>query len=127
MREIRFRLACKDDFGTLFFLYPTSHDLLRGHFNIENIGRIREIIGQDEFTGLHDKNGKEVWEGDILQSEGIKTITDIVTFADGMFCFGDSNDPLRFWAAASAVIGHIYEKPERLKGGPPCQEKVPFI
>ena len=79
-----------------------------------------------QFTGLLDKNGKEIYEGDLLYSAKIQTdeeppndrwIVDVV-FEDGSFCYGWHGDTLdkRECSIEMEVIGNIYENPELLKG-----------
>jgi uncharacterized phage protein (TIGR01671 family) len=76
MREIKFRVWDKTSkryapiscvFGFLTTIHPDSKDttcLIKSNseYNIE------------QFTGLQDKNGKEIYEGDILELEGFKFI-----------------------------------------------------
>ena len=86
-----------------------------GHW-VEDI--IAKTIGQ--FTGLYDKDGKEIYEGDILDFNGL---TVEVRFVRGVFAFlvnGDLDEELCGDCRTdlfAKVIGNIYENPDILKGG----------
>ena len=64
-----------------------------------------------EFTGLTDKNGVEIYEGDIVIIKGFHPMK--VEFDRGEFSCND--DSLYDWLSDSPkVIGNIYENPELL-------------
>lgn len=125
-RTIKFR--GKDLFGTtwLYGDLVQDRDLRyivtvneRDHFEHKMVNR--ETIGQ--FTGLFDREKKEIYEGDILQLYGEDSDVVEVRFVRGVFAFlwkGSLDEelpisaPTHVWAK---VIGNIHDNPELLKGG----------
>ena len=75
-----------------------------------------------QFTGLKDKNGKEIYEGDIWLMNGIKSQPMIVCFDNGKFISKSTwgeylkrDDGYTYWDFIDGeVIGNIYENPELL-------------
>jgi len=135
MREIKFR-AWEDD--AKFFVYLTMGDLLFGSegFGISSgLDRIKSMLEEtsknpssderiQQYTGLRDKNGKEIYEGDILDMgrKHLSTIAQVV-WADKMAAFvAASPDSFLNLSNTGAmcdgkceVIGNIYENPELIK------------
>jgi len=77
-----------------------------------------------QYTGLKDKNNKEIYEGDfvhihipIIGSE----VTDFfgaVKFYEGAFLVDDNEDAIPLWSEINIpfIVGNIYENPELLGG-----------
>ena len=85
---------------------------------------IPETVGQ--FTGLTDKNGKKIFEGDVLRAAYQPEQDVIIEWSDGSFRFRRADKPkdyvycnIRYIQNAVGrlkIIGNIYDNPELLKG-----------
>lgn len=73
-----------------------------------------------QFTGLKDKNGAEIFEGDILQIDGYESAYP-VEWSDGVFYTTHYSDFSPLYKVMECdgyrikIIGNIYENPELLE------------
>ena len=115
MREILFRGKRIDSgewvYGTM---YKIANDLnpfiLTGGKSGCSYQVDEETVGQ--YTGLKDKNGKRIFDGDILSIWNESH--DVVVFEDGAFDLENTSIPIRF-ANKFEVIGNITDNPELLE------------
>lgn len=149
MREIKFRAKAMQDtliagsnlyfnnewvFGNLIIADDgtaiiQTWDRTRGVGYIHKTFAIVDLKTVGQYTGLKDKNGKEIYEGDILHHKWdsgckvyLETISE-VKFSNGAFVVDDkkrsdwllSLHALPAWAELE-VIGNIYENSELLNG-----------
>ena len=127
MREILFRGKRTDNYewieGSLCTTIPSDEDFytisyfdFEGYYIEEKV--IPETVGQ--YTGLTDKNGKRIFEGDVIQfCTGMK-LHYIVEFGLGGFMVSryDIRDAIiNVYNCPCEVIGNIHDNPELLKGG----------
>lgn len=125
MREIKFRAWKKQQNGNYKMNYePFVYDNeCLGEFSMVNINKALANGGNAEysednifmqFTGLKDKNGKEIYEGDIAIF-GSDPAEQII-FKDGAFRWGGDFDYILQICEEYniEVIGNIYENPELL-------------
>ena len=92
-------------------------------FNIVEVDP--ETVGQ--FAGLTDKNGKKIFEGDIVDcwSEGINAQGVVQQRIDGLWIIYPAWQKSTFWGLCPSsdgstsveIIGNIHDNPEVLKGG----------
>ena len=124
MREIKFRAYCHGKIwqvSSINWLYFKTDLLL---FDLEGY-QLREWLKNVDlmqFTGLKDRNGAEIYEGDIIKHPSQQFLTNppkiirgIVEYKNNSFitnCIGWQTDFNKL-----EVIGNIYENPELLEGG----------
>ena len=135
-REIKLRYTCRDISGEIFEIFKVLTDFLNEGMNKHT--RIQEIISVDEFTGIIDSNGVEIYESDIVicydnaaedENWGLdKTHTGVIEYAPNCFILKipgiqTINTPclkhwendvcLDKWVNAENIIkiGNIYQDP----------------
>jgi len=121
MREIKF------EYG-----FQSVNGIVKKVYHLHEIPNIKEkcdvwnvlpIAYAREYTGLKDRNGKEIYEGDILKPMSLYAGSMRVKFIDGSFicnnrfgkwgilsrCFDYDIKALKY---DCEIIGNIYENPE---------------
>lgn len=95
------------------WLYGNLVQYKDGSFNIDGVPVETDSVGQ--FTGMLDKNGKEIYEGDILGCpEDNYFLNEVVIFAEGCFMVKDDYTTTPMCAIDAqyrTVIGNIHDNP----------------
>ena len=129
MRKILFRGNFNDKWvnGSLLYDEENNKAFIAEHFE-DSSAYLREVIPETvgQYTGLTDKNGKKIFEGDILEfSDRFVVVfwhTHLGCWDSNFLKFTntengrDNMSPLN-WGYKSKVIGNIHDNPELLKGG----------
>lgn len=127
MRDILFRGKRVDNGRWIHGDYVGGYFICDDLEDTEYVGFVEinpETVGQ--YTGLTDKNGKKIFEGDILQFEAYGHLyTGFVEYGNAEFGV-DCKTASPFLSTAvvrhdAVVIGNIHDNPELL-GGADCAE-----
>ena len=134
MREIKFRYVVQhEETGYITSEIFTYDEIEVGCVNnwLASIPRYF-VVSKDQYSGLHDKNGKEIYKSNICRIFGFgKAFRQEVVYQNGAFgycvehqgfiSFAENHN--FHWENGKSehieVIGNIYENPELLEGGTP--------
>ena len=113
MREIKFRAWDKDNKEMLYELDNKGYheDLMKPFDNLDTKSYY-EIM---QFTGLFDKNGKEIYEGDIIEYKNVLFVVEWEKeFCQFKLSFIEKEGflDLGYKTRELKIIGNIYENPE---------------
>jgi hypothetical protein len=118
MRDIKFRIWTGDKFDTATIEQLIYEDGNYYTYSGRNLG-----YDVQQFTGLLDKNGREVYEGDIVQTkEGVFKVkygSGYYYYTHEIKCMGENwyqqLNPESIKNGEVEIIGNIYENKELLK------------
>ena len=125
MRDIKFR-AFDKDLKRILKVKEIDFEYRIVTLEISELS-IKKILFEDvellQYTGLKDKNGKEVYEGDVFihNNHKFEVVWDSTRFigldnnrsGKGYCCYVDSH--YKDGSSSIEVIGNIYENPELLE------------
>ena len=128
-REIKFRAWNKEKNIMVYNNEDDTYGYWDGCRN-SNVGMVNEILNSKyyeeyefmQFTGLHDKNGKEIYEGDIVKKTGSigidigKVIYEYNGFIVDVMNMDRFYGRVHLLEKFTEVIGNIYEDSELLGG-----------
>jgi len=112
-RVIKFRMW--DTEANKYFTDPAQvieclSQQLNGVFDHEKNGSVFE-----QFTGLHDKNGKEIYEGDILSTFDGNGIVSWDEYDCSFVVSTDTAQAISIAMCIGEIIGNIHENGDLLK------------
>lgn len=105
------------------YIHPKANSFRVSETGLSKLIVLREVYPETvgEYTGLTDKKGKKIFEGDIIicDTSMYRHVTGIVKYSENASCYyievlNSSNDYL-FNCENILIIGNIHDNPELLE------------
>lgn len=124
MREIKFRIPHYNANGEfkIFTYWGRIED--RCFTSPSTVNRALYTKPDEQYTGLNDKNGNKIYEGDIVEIKDVNPTNHDIKFIEGGFCTcnpetGEWGADINIWYPSGGcmlkVVGNIHENPELLE------------
>jgi hypothetical protein len=115
MREIKYRQAIWDEVQRFDYWYYWG--FIGGQFIVPEYNNGDNGEWSCQYTGLKDKNDKEIYEGDILEYDELKKYYEVMRHNGAYLVKGLFEKGIYYpLNTLGKVIGNIYENPELLEG-----------
>jgi hypothetical protein len=105
MREIKFR-AWNDEDKTMSYGHEPIYWLSQGLYDFD------KSLHLMEFTGLKDKIGLEIYEGDIVKENNV---IGKIEYVRSRFLVLNNNETASYPNESCEIIGNIYENPDLIQ------------
>lgn len=127
MREIKFRAWIKTGIETYDYVKPmTIEQMIHSKKSTFSLKQLNDLVDFEQFTGLKDVNGKDIYEGDIIVSkpnepkyEPLKIGAVKRSKTRAGWCYRTATDEYSIWTSGKyrtyEVIGNVHANPELLE------------
>lgn len=126
-REIKFRAWIKTGVVTYDYVKPmTIQQMIHSKKSTFSLKQLNDLVDFEQYTGLKDQNGKDIYEGDIIKYFGankrvkIKTTYGIVFYDSEHGCFNsriqnEEHNKGGISPLDDLIVGNVHTNPELLE------------
>ncbi len=121
MRDIKIKYYYKNSEGhTISKVFDMDSDIANGdHWDYTSdcpLMKDYKILDRLQYTGLTDKNGVEIYEGDLVEHKRLGVCKVVYDTTEFLLIVVKNNQRCCLRSQFNTVIGNIYQNPELLEG-----------